>query len=312
MEQRGYNKDISTALIAVSGFIGILIPPSIPMVVYAVIAEISISVAFLSTVIPGLLLAVAYALVIKLYYVRRGFFDSAQRNESYPSIEVALQTIARRTCLAFPALFMPIIILGGIYGGIFTPTESAAVATVYSVLVGMFLYKGLTLKNIGPTFAWSAVSCAAIMICMAFVMIFGRALMVDAIPDKIANFILSITQSKFTILLLINIFLLIVGMFMEANVAILILTPIILPIIKGIGVSPVHFGAIFVMNLGIGLITPPYAANLFVANKVTGVPLARMIPHVLRFMFLAAIPVLILTTYVPALSMALPKLLLGY
>ena len=308
MAKKGYDKEISTALIAASGFIGILIPPSIPVVVYAVIAGVSISEAFLSTVFAGLLLAVAYSLVIRLYYIPRGAFDTAERAKPYESTAIAVKTILKKTAGAFPALFMPIIILGGIYGGIFTPTESAAVATVYSVFVGMFLYKGLTKKNIGPAFIRSAVSCAAIMICIAFVTIFGRALMVDEIPNKIAHFILSITDNKY---ICINLFLLVVGMFMEANVAILILTPIMLPIIQGIGVDPLHFCAILIMNLGIGLITPPYAGNLFVASKATGVPIARFLPHIFRFMFFAAIPVLLLITYIPALSLFLPRLLGG-
>lgn len=205
---------------------------------------------------------------------------------------------------------MPIIILGGIYGGIFTPTESAAVAVIYSVIVGMFFYKGLTTRNITGTFAQAALNAAAIMLVMAFVNIFGRVLLVEGIPDSLANFVLSVTDNTIVLLLLINIFLLLVGMFIEENSAILILTPIMLPLVMELGVDPLQFGAILVMNLGIGLVTPPHASNLFVASKVTGVPILDMMPHVLIFIVFAALPCMLLVTYIPALTTWLPNIIM--
>ena len=312
MEQRGYSKKISAALVAASGFIGILIPPSIPLVLYGVSANVSISRLFLSTVFPGLILAGCYMLVMRFWYVRKGFFDSVDPPSKYPDFKTAATTVTKSTLKGFPAIFMPVIILGGIYGGIFTPTEAAGVASLYSLLVGLFLYRGLNRKNLWKTIGGSAMTTAVLLFLVCFVSVFGRALLVEQVPQKIATFIIGITDNKYIILILVNLFLLVVGMFMDTNVAILILTPILLPIMTQVGVDPTQLGAILVLNLGIGMITPPFAANMFVAARVSGLPATEFIPDMMRLLLMACIPTLIITSYIPAVSLWLPNLVLGF
>lgn len=202
------------------------------------------------------------------------------------------------------ALLVPVIILGGIYGGIMTPTEAAAVAALYGLIAGMFLYGELTFKRLGDYLAQAAASSAAIIILIAMATLFGNIMAIESVPESIAAFILSVSNNKIAVLIIINAFLLFVGTFMEALAAIVILTPVLLPIVTQLGVNPVHFGVIMVVNLAIGFITPPVGVNLFVSGTITGCKLMDLAGAVVPLLILM-IAVLLLITYVPAICMCL-------
>lgn len=309
MKEKGYNMPVCAALITASGFIGILIPPSITLIVYGVIAGESIAKLFLSTVIPALILATAYVLVTK-YLVSKGKFGNVEIDTTEYTLSEKTKQIFKATTTGLPALFMPVLILGGIYGGIFTPTEAAAMAVVYALLAGLFFYREIKIGMLGRALKTSLNTAIVIMFMISIAFIFGRILMMEQIPQQLAAAVMAVTENKYIILLLINIFLLIVGMFMDTNVAILILTPILLPLIKGIGIDPIHFGALLSMNLGIGLVTPPFASNLFVANRISGIPVSKILPALTYYLVFACLPTLILTAYVPLLTTWLPSLVL--
>lgn len=302
MEKYGYHRRYSSALVAATGFLGILIPPSIPMVIFGITANVSIGDLFLSTVIPGLLLAIAYILVNTFLYKKYEIPKTASDRD------LTSGNLKRSTLAALPAIILPFIILGGIYGGVFTPTEAAAVAVVYSFIVGFFIYRGLHKKNIKKILLNSALSFAVLLILISFVSALGRYLTLENVPQTISTFLTGAFENKYLFLLVINFIFLVVGMFMETNTAILLFTPLLLPALNLLGIDPVHFGAILILNLGIGSITPPFAANLFVASRISGIPVMKMITPLWPFLFLAAIPVLFIVTYVPWLSLWLPSL----
>ncbi|WP_066304308.1 TRAP transporter large permease [Bacillus sp. FJAT-29814] len=302
MEKYGYERRYSSALAAASGFLGILIPPSIPLIIYGITANVSIGDLFLSTVFPGLLLAIFY-IIVNFVFFKKYHTDPAN-NE----MDIMSSNMGKSTISALPAIILPIIILGGIYGGAFTPTEAAAVAVIYSFVVGFFIYRGLSKKNIKRVLLDSALTSSVLLILMALVSVLGRYLTLENVPLTISGFLTDAFDNKYMFLLVINLLFLLIGMFMETNTAILLFTPLLIPALKQLGIDPVHFGAILVLNLGIGSITPPFAANLFVANRISGVPVTKMLAPLLPFLFLAGIPVLFIVTYIPWLSMWLPSL----
>jgi C4-dicarboxylate transporter DctM subunit len=216
--------------------------------------------------------------------------------------ERSFASIARAFWDAKLALMVPVIVLGGIYGGLMTPTEAAAVAAFYGLLVGLFVYKGLNRHNIVDAFMEVCSTSAIVIILMAMATVFGYVMTVEQVPAKIASFILGLTESKILILLLINVLLLIIGTFMEALAAIVILVPILLPIVTKVGVDPVHFGIIMVVNLAIGFVTPPVGVNLFVASSVARVKLEQVSRQILPILGLMIL-LLLAVTYIPALSL---------
>lgn len=299
MVARGYDKHFAAALVAAAGSIGVMIPPSNPFVVYGVSSNSSIGDLFMAGIVPGIMVGI----VLMLYT-----FYLAKKNDWHgDKLENPGKEIAASFWDAKWALLVPVIILGGIYSGLMTPTESAAVAALYGLLVGIFLYKGLNRENLGNCLVDSADTSATVILLMAMATIFGNILTLENIPATIATFILGISSSKILILLIINILLLIVGMFMETLAAIVILTPIFLPIVTQLGVDPVHFGVIMVVNLAIGFITPPVGVNLFVASGIANLKLeniAKAAMPMLALMILA----LLLLTYIPDICLWLPNM----
>lgn len=298
MARQGYDRGFATAVQASGGFIGVIIPPSIPMITYGVVAGASIGGLFLGGFIPGILMGIALMIV--------AYIISKKRN--YIGVE---RTTFKQVAVAFKesllALLMPVIILGGIYGGIFTPTEAGNVAVVYGLIVGIFVYKELKWQDLRAVFRTSAINTSIVMLIIATASAFGLLLTRQMIPVQIAEFFLSLTKSPYVLLLLINILLLIVGTFMETNAAIIILAPIFLPIITRMGIDPIHFGLIMVVNLAIGMITPPLGVNLFVGCGIAQITIERLVKAIWPFL-LASIVVLFLITYIPGLVMWLPKL----
>ena len=283
-----------------------LIPPSSLMILYAWVGGQSVLACFLSSVIPGIILTTLLS-IVNVYLLRDD-----------PNIQVTSgeQDFDGKRGLdkfidAFPALLMPVIVLGGIYAGIMTPTEAAAVSVLYAIPVGMFIYKGLTLKGLWDSLVDSAMTTGVIMVMLYCVMILGRIYVMEGLPTKILALLKSISDSKLVILFILNIFMIIMGMLMDDVSSTLLSTPLLLPIAIEIGVHPVHFAAIVGVNLGMGNITPPCAPLLYLGGSLGKAPVGEMLyPTLVMFVF-AWIPTLILTTYMPSLSLWLPRLVLG-
>ncbi len=301
MTKAGYNKGYSVGLIASAGSIGIIIPPSIPMIIYAVSANVSITQMFLAGIIPGLMIGIGLMVVAYVKARKSGYRGSPER--------FTAAQIRATIWEAKWALLVPVIILGGIYGGVFTPTEAAAVGVIYGFVVGVFVHKEIKFKDLYKVIADSALTSATVIVIVGTATIFGRMLAIERIPFMIADYIVHLTDSPILILLLINVLLLFVGMFMETLAAIIILVPILLPVVVAVGIDPVHFGIIIIVNLAIGMVTPPVGVNLFVGSRVGETTLEKAAAGAIPFI-LSMLVALMLITYVPWLSLA-PLRLMG-
>jgi len=290
MKRKRYGDEFSATLIASAGSIGVIIPPSIPFVVYGVTVGVSIGDLFLAGIPAGI--GMCLALMIACYFIskKKGYRGSDTR----PSIKNIAITLKD----GIWALFAPVIILGGIYSGIFTPTESAVVAVVYSLIIGIFVYKELTLEKLKQAFYTSAVLNGVIVFIIGFSGAMAKYLALENVPEKVSQGILSLTDNPILILLIINVFLLIVGMLIDNIPAIIILSPIFLPVVQSAGVTPLQFGVIIVMNLAIGYVTPPYGTTLFVASAISKVSVDRLSRYAFLFALVLCIP-LALVTYWP-------------
>lgn len=294
MKKEGYDPAYATAITAAAGTIGVIIPPSIPFVIYGVAAQCSISDLFLAGVIPGILIglvlmAVNYVTAKKHSYGSKKKFDTKH----------LLHTFAD----SIWALLVPVIILGGIYGGIFTPTESAVAAIIYSIIIGVFVYHELDLKSILEAFKETALINGQTTFLVGISMAFARFLTMSQVPTTLAKSILGISN-PIAILLVINLFLLVVGCFIDNISSTVILTPILLPIVTGIGMSPVQFGIVMTVNLAIGFITPPYGCNLFFASAISGVSVVDISKKIIPMIGVMLI-VLMALTFIPALSIGI-------
>ena len=296
MEEKGYDKAYGTALTAAAGTIGVIIPPSIPFVIYGVTANVSIADMFKAGVLPGILIGVAL-MIVNGVTVRKYGWD-CEKTEEF-SIRKVLVTL-RDTWLA---LMVPVIILGGIYASIFTPTESAVVGIVYTLLIGKFVYHELTLKTIYEAFRETVLTNGQTNFLVGFSMAFARFLTMAQIPGSIAESI-ALIDNKILVLLLINLFLLIVGCFIDNISSMLILTPIFLPIVESYGMDPIQFGIMMTVNLCIGFVTPPYGCNLFIATAISNVPILSIAKRIIP-MIIAMLIVLMFLTFCPPLSMFL-------
>lgn len=311
MKEKGYPMEKAAAILCCAGPLGLLIPPSSAQIVLAWCGNLSVLACFLSTVIPGIILMallsiVSYVMLRKNVEYVPSFLDDSEVS----SIEF-LKRLKSQTINAIPALIMPFLILGGIYGGIMTPTEAAAVAVFYSVPVALLVYKGLTLKQLKSVFLETAVSTGVVMTMCALIMVLSQILLMENLPQKILSFLLSISDNKYVILFMLNVFLIVIGMLMDDTCAIMLCTPLLLPVITKLGVNPYHFAAILGVNLGMGNITPPTAPFLYLSSKLAGVNSAKVAGHNMTLILFAYFPTLILTTYVPAISVFLPSLLMG-
>lgn len=300
MAKRGYDPRFSVGLVASAGCIGVIIPPSIPMVVYATSANTSVGSMFLGGVIPGLIIGSALMLVAYVISWKQRYLGSERRHSRAEIWQIVWD--------AKWALAVPIIILGGIYGGVFTPTEAAAVAVIYGFVVGAFVYRDLKPADAYQVLAQSGLVSAAVMLIIGAATVFGRVLAIEGIPVMLAEQITQLTSNPVAILLLINLLLLVVGCFMETLAAIIILTPILLPMAVKVGIDPVHFGVLMIVNLAIGMVTPPLGLNLFVGARQGNVSIEAVSRGVLPFL-LAMLAVLALLTYFPQLSLWLPSVI---
>ncbi|MBN1855585.1 MAG: TRAP transporter large permease [Dehalococcoidia bacterium] len=310
MEDYGYRKEYSTGVICASAFMGHLIPPSIPFLVYGLLADQSIAALFASTIIPGCLLAGAYV-IINAVAVKHWMIPAKITGDVTKFSNIFTRTTAQHTWAAIPALLFPIIIIGGIYLGAFTPTEAAAVSCIYALVIGLFVYKGLKVGNLPRLIFEAAGSTGMIIILVGTGMFFSRVMLKVGVAEALTSGVLSISSNPVVILIMINLLLLFLGMFMETLCILIIVVPLLLPLFDQIGMNLVHAGAMVVLNCGIGMVTPPFAATLFLGARVSNVQLHRLIKPALLFIALGAIPVLLLTTYIPQLSLWLPTLLVG-
>ncbi|MFG6147826.1 TRAP transporter large permease [Halobacillus sp. B23F22_1] len=294
MVKQGYDKKFATATVAAAGSIGVIIPPSIPMVIYGVVGNASIGDMFIAGIIPGVLVGLSLMVWAYIYSKKQGYRGTFEKT--------SFSYIWKSFWEAKWALVIPLIILGGIYGGIFTPTEAAVIAVVYGILAGLLLYRELKIKDLPKILADSALTTSTVLIIVGTATAFGRLLTIEQIPTQVANFLLSISESEIVIILLITLLLLLVGCFMDTLAAIIILTPILLPIAVNLGYDPIHFGIIMVVNLAIGFITPPLGVNLFVGSGISGLSIEQLSKAIIPF-FLAMIFSLLMITFIPELSL---------
>lgn len=299
MLEAGYDKKFTLAVIAAAGSIGVIIPPSIPMVIYSVSTGQSVSELFMAGFVPGILIGLTLIVYCHFYCKKHGYKGDEEPFSWKNAGKVAWD--------AKWALICPVIILGGIYGGIFTPTEAAAVAAAYGFIVGVFVYKEIKISDIFNVIRSGVLTTSTIMIVIGCAAVFTKVLAVEKIPTAVADLIVGLNANKIVILILINVVLLFVGCFMETLCAIMILAPIFLPIVTAVGVNPVHFGIIMVVNLAIGFITPPLGINLFVASRVGKAQLSEVIQGIIPFIVVMIVD-LLLITYIPAISTFLPNL----
>ncbi|MEL7647004.1 MAG: TRAP transporter large permease [Sedimentibacter sp.] len=289
LRKRGYNESSSTALIAAAGCIGVVIPPSVPMVLYAVIADQSVTRLFTNGFAPGffmglMLIAISLVQATKYNYPRGSKF--------------VLKNVWTTFRQSIWGLLMPLIILGGIFSGYFTPSEAAAVAVVYALIVSTFIYKDLTFKEFKSILLGSAKTSSIIMIIIACSGVFGWSLANWKIPEQIAQAVLGVSSNKYILMLLISIIVLIAGVFMETSSAVILLTPVFLPLVKTLGIDLVHFGVLFVIGIAIGMITPPVAINLFVGSSITGLPIEKIAKAVVPYL-IGLIIIFLIYVYLP-------------
>ncbi|MBR1985792.1 MAG: TRAP transporter large permease [Mogibacterium sp.] len=297
----GYDKTFSTSVVAVAGGLGVIIPPSIPFIMYGMASGASVSDLFLAGIIPGLVIA-ALLMGFSVFYCKKNGEDKARIEAEIGKLhEKGFGKVFRES---FWAILSPVIVLGCIYSGITSPTEAAVISVYYALIVSLFIYKEIKFKDLWGILVEAIKTFTPILFILAASTAFSRVLTLMQVPQTVSSFILGNFSSKVIILLVINVFLLIVGMVMDTTPAILILTPILLPIAQGIGMDPIQFGVIMVVNLAIGFVTPPIGVNLFVASALTDVPVMEIARKAMPMigLFLVA---LLLFTFVPAFSLLL-------
>ena len=308
MVSKGYSKSYASAITAASSFLGILIPPSVPGIIFALSAGVSVSEIWLSTLGVGLIIAALY--IVVNYFIRVKI--EPKTTESFV-FSVYAKNIAFNFKDSIAALMMPFIIFGGIYGGFVTPTEAGAVAALYGLiyLVIKIVFKiGHIEKSLYEIAVISGISTATISILIVFANAAGRAIALIGVSDAVASFVIANFQSPIMFLLVVNIVFLILGMFIDINAAIMILTPLLMPAVHSIGIDPIHFGAVVLVNLCLGFITPPLSLAVFVACKISGAHYGDVMVKVVPF-FLAGLVGLIIVTYVPSVALFFPNLLRG-
>ena len=307
LKRAGYPTGHAAALLASSGVLGILIPPSMLMILYAWMGNQSVLACFLSAFVPGLILTTLLSLV-NLYMLRN---NKNIQVADHGDLATTSKLFVKKSVKASPALMMPVIILGGIYGGIMTPTEAAAVAVLYAIPVAMFVYRGLKARDLMKTLIESATTTGVIMAMTFAVMILSRLYIMEDLPSQVMNVLTSVSENKYVILMMINVFMLIMGMLMDDVSGILLGTPLLLPLVTQLGVDPVHFAAIMGVNLGMGNVTPPTAPLLYLSGRISGARVNTMLKPTIILILFAWLPTLLITTYIPEVSLWLVKLAMG-
>ncbi|GGG71804.1 C4-dicarboxylate ABC transporter permease [Salipiger pallidus] len=298
MVRHGYPVPMASAIQAASAELGVIIPPSVPLILYAVSTETSITQLFLAGLVPGLLISGGLVIMVQIWCRVKGVGDrdGDDRAPLFPAFRKA-----------FWALMMPVIIIGGIYGGVFTPTEAAAVSVIYALVLGLLVYRELKISDLPKLFREAAVSSGVVMLIIAAATLFSFLISLSGLPDAVGDWTQNTFSSALTFLLAINVLLLVVGMFIETSAAILVLAPILTPVALSFGIDPVHFGIGIVVNLALGMFTPPLGVNLFAAAAVAKIPVQQIFPA-LVWPIATIILALLLITYVPMISLGLGSL----
>ena len=298
MEREGYSRRFAAAITAASAVIGPIIPPSGIMIIYAYVMGESVAALFLAGILPGILIGVGLMVTLRV------FADRMRLPAATPA--ATLPEVARATVGAFWPLLTPVIIMGGILGGVFTPTEAAAIAAAYALVIGLVVHRTLALRDLPDVFARAALTSAVVLLLVGAAMAFKTVVSLSHAPEAMADAILSLSSNPLVLLFLINVLLFLVGMFLDAGPAIIILGPILGPIFTTMGVDPVHFAIIMSVNLTVGLATPPMGLVLFVASSVSGERVETIARAILPFLAVEVL-VIFLITYVPAISLAVPR-----
>lgn len=301
MVRFGYSKEFSAAVTAASSLITPIIPPGIGLIVYGFIANVSIGKMFMAGIIPGILMCVAQMMAVHVVSKKRGYRPTREKRASLREVFVAFKDAAW-------ALTLVIVIIGGVRAGVFTPTEAGAVAVAYTVIIGAFVYRDLKAKDIYKAIVEAVQSTGSIMLIIMAASAFAWVLTWEGVTHNITNLVVGITPNPYVFLLVINIFLLILGMFVEGSSAMIILIPLLLPTVKALGIDLIHFGIILILNLAIGTLTPPMGTLLFVTSSLTGAKIDLIVRELVPFYIVLLIS-LFLVTYVPAISLFLPNLL---
>jgi len=306
MEKQGYSRGYATGMLAVASVLGQLIPPSVPMILYGFVTWMPVTACFLAGVGPGILTVIIYC-IVNYFMVRNN-----PKVKVAPPLPVKAQVkkVGVTIYKGFFTLLLPIILLGGIYGGIFTTTEAAVVALIYAIIIGMFVYRYLSLRMLGKVFVSQCVITGVVILMIVFVIILSRVMTMQNIPQSLIAMISGVTENYYLTLLLVNAFLILLGMIVDDFTGTLLAAPLLFPLMQHIGVHPIHFAAILGTNLGLGNVTPPTAPILYLAARIGNVSVDKMIKPALVFMVCGALPVVLVTTYWPDLSLFLPRLIL--
>lgn len=305
MAKRGYPRRFAASTQAASGELGVIIPPSIPMIIFALTAGVPVSIGdlFIAGVIPGIIIAASLLGTVYVIARLKGYGLTSDGEEA---LEIPAKWPSFRAAIL--PLLMPVIILGGIYGGVFTPTEAAVVAVFYALFLGVLVFRTLTIAIIGAALSASVKSSVVILLIISAASAFGWVLTANRIPDTVATFFIAASENPLLFLLMINVLLLLVGMFLETGAAIIILAPILTPVAVQYGIDPVHFGVLMIVNLAVGMTTPPVGVNLFIACQVAGLRIEQIVKSMIPF-YLVLLLNIGLITYLPALSTFLPSVL---
>lgn len=307
MKQRKYPIGIAAAVACCAAPLGLLIPPSAMQILVAWTLNISVLACFLATVVPGIILTILLGIVASILLRK----EEGIVTERKITGKEFMALFGKRTTSAVPALLMPVIILGGIYSGVMTATESAGIAIIYAIPVAMFIYKKMSVKDLASTLKNGAVTTGVVMCMIGIVMMMSRLLTQEGIPQAICNGLLSISDNKYVILIMINLFLIILGMIMDDTSATLLAAPILFPVITELGISPYQFAAILGVNIGMGNITPPSAPFLYLSARIFNIDASQLMKPAVCLMLGGYLPTLILTTFVPDVALFLPRLILG-
>lgn len=314
LEKKGWDRNYLAAMACAASPLGYMIPPNMNAIVFTKVSDASVGALFMATLIPGIIWTLLYVLVNRIIYTK--FYDPSKAitdNDEFDVDESIKDTWMYKWRVirsAIPAFLMPVIILGGIYGGVFTATEAGGVACVYGLIVGVFVYKGIkTRKEVFNVFYETGYSIGTILMIFPMTLIFSRLLVVNGVPEMITKFMLGFTTNKYIILILLDILLVVSGFFLDCNVLLLVLTPLLLPTTNAIGISQIHLASIIFVAIGLGSMTPPMATALYIAVRICKADLMKTCKALVPLFLLAGVPILVLVTFCPAVCEWLPSLL---
>jgi C4-dicarboxylate transporter, DctM subunit len=307
LAERGYPRGYTSALLGVASLLGILIPPSITLILFGVVTRQSITALFAATIVPGILLMIGLLIYNKIM-TRKILLDTPERLAVLKAQDTG-ESAARATLRALPALMMPVIILGGIYGGVFTPTEAAAVALFMAALIGFFIYRDLTIARFRKSLLEAGETTGTIILILLFSFMIGRIMVAESVPQDLTDAVTHLTENKLLILILVNAFLIFVGMIMDDLSVTVVIAPLMMPLLVAQGVDPVHYASIVACSVVIGANSPPVAPILYMACRIGKVSIHKAVLPALQIIFFVALPVQLLVTFIPELSLFVPRLL---